>query len=158
MSWCYTATEGLQPYAVPAEMQWQEGEDDGKWLPRIGYQSSYDEHVGHEMLPGGYSTAVAIDPQAPYRYLVFINAPRDHVEEIWIPTFADWLAFLGQVGPAATGFAIQQCLSEMRTTLEKLFQAWHGHDAIDLCHECDPHGYARQIERRRTAREKKAAG
>jgi hypothetical protein len=154
MAWSYTAAQGLVSYEPPSDMQYRDGECDEVYHARIGYEASLDGAVGWEMLPGGFETVVAKDEQAPYRYLVYVNTPRCHVEMVWIPTFPDWLGFLAQYGPAATGYALQTRLQEISDLLEKCFQAWHGHDAGDLCHTCDPHGYARQMERRRQARAK----
>jgi hypothetical protein len=154
VAWCYTAAAGLVAYEPPADMTWRDGEDDESWRTRIGYQPTYEDGVGHEYLPGSFKTYIASDEAATYRYLILMNAPRDHIEEIWIPTFADWLGFLAYYGPGITGYAIGSGIEDLHALLEKLFQAWHGHSAMDLCHACDPHGYARQMERRRQARAK----
>lgn len=152
MAWCYTVAQGMVAYDPPAEMCWQDGEEEKAYHARIHYKDSFDEYVGHEMLPGGFATVVAMDEQAPYRYLVYVNAPCCHVEQVWIPTFPDWLTFLAHYGPAAATYMLQSRLHEIGQLLEKCFQAWHGHDAMNLCHECDPHGYARHMERRRAAK------
>jgi len=66
----------------------------------------------------------------------------DEMFLVWLPTFPDLLGYLSHYGASygegGPGAEVQRALDEMRLTLKRAFQAWHGHRGVEFCHECDP--------------------
>ncbi|MGE6214005.1 hypothetical protein, partial [Comamonas aquatica] len=81
-------------------------------------------------------------PSLPQLRPAFVQQRR-----VYLPDFPSMMMF---VRDHAAAFSVETANSyqyEMLQIMQKFFQAVHGHDALNICKECDPHEWQRQKDR-----------
>lgn len=123
--------------------QWFENEEFSEYLKRIGYLSP-KLSAGSEHGPSieiyessdGSSFYASVSPIGTTCY------------EVFLPDFPSLMLFLKEFGSAFSALNSESNQSEILSLLEKLFRAYHGHAAYDICKLCDPHGWEDHLKRR----------
>lgn len=136
----YTRGQWADGIDLPA---WADDEEFSAYLHRIGYSSCRlcvgDEHGSSLELyesSDGSSFYANVTPMGSACY------------EVFLPDFPSLMLFLKEFGPAFSLLNTESRQHEILSLLEKLFQAYHGHDAYELCKQCDPRGWEANLKRR----------
>ena len=128
-----------------------ENEDWKVTLKRAGYRGFPQMEFGDPDIQG-LVVYRKVDYTAPY----LINVTDgDVVETVYIDDFPSLLQFLRDFAPFCSLANTDDNLKELVQVLRKSFRGWHGHDADDVCRECDPLEYERRQEFRRQRMESK---
>jgi hypothetical protein len=101
---------------------------------------------------GSWSLFVATEPDAQYAYALMVEGAEDCLHLVWLPLLPDLLAYMRLYGDLGQANWERDEWDAMRTTVDKFFRAWHGHDVMNVCRQCDPRAYENlqriQAERR----------
>jgi hypothetical protein len=123
--------------------EWEDGEDSGSYLKRIGYLSSRTV-FGHED-SGHIEIFEASDSKTFYASVCPMG---DAVYEVFLPDFPSYMIFMRDYGTAFASEATNISQQQMLVLLEKLFQAEHGHSVHNICAQCDPLAWEHRIKNR----------
>jgi hypothetical protein len=145
-TWIFTHPDTwTQTAPAPA---WSEGEGADEYMARLGYaphsrarNSDLIEFVGAWML---YTPT---SPEAPHAYVLLVDGAQGCLEVVFLPALPDLLAYMAIYGELGQANWDRDDRDAMHTLLNKLFRAWHGHDATAFCRTCDPDQYERWQQR-----------
>jgi len=156
-AWIFTAPDTWTRSADPTPT-WEEGEEDVTMMARAGYAYDSRAHYGDSVsFVGAWSLWCATAPQAPYPYALLLDSPGDDLPVlVWLPAFPDLLAYMAKYERVGQSEFEQQEWDDYRTAINRLFYAWHGHDATSFCHECDPVAYENRQRRSKERSARKA--
>jgi hypothetical protein len=82
-------------------------------------------------------------------YYVTVSPTGDACREIYLPDFPSFMMFVRDYVSAFSAESSNAHLQETLKLLEKMFQVQHGHPAHEICSQCDPVGWKRNVEARR---------
>jgi hypothetical protein len=124
--------------------EWNDGEAFEDFLTRIGYSTAATT-FGHE-----HGGQIAIyESKAGDSFYASVCPLGSTVYEVFLPDFPSLMMFLRDYSVAFSAESSNVAADATLSLLEKLFHAYHGHDAYEVCKQCDP----REWERRREARD-----
>ena len=123
--------------------EWADNEDFSEYLDRVGY-SPAKLCVGSE-----HGSCIDIYESSDLGSFYASVAPLGGTcYEVFLPDFPSLMLFLKDFGPIFSALNIESDQSEILKLLEKLFRAYHGHEAYAICKQCDPTGWEANIKRR----------
>ena len=144
MSWKYSRGEWEE---IVDPLAWVDGEEFEAVLERNGYYA-------HPTRWGYEHDQVSCDiysrkGEGRYPVLLSISLDGNLVEHVFVYDFPSMMMFFREHSTPFVMAALGCLAEDAGETLRRAFHAWHGHDADDVCRECDPNGYHLQQERNR---------
>jgi hypothetical protein len=130
--------------------EWQDNEDFGAYLERIGYASS-KASFGHEH-GGQIEIYESSEKQSFY---ASVCPSGTSVFEVFLPDFPSMMMFLKDHAAAFSTESVNITQQETLNLLEKFFQFQHGHSAHSICQHCDPIGWAESVQTQEERRSKR---
>ena len=127
-------------------------------MDRLGYD--FGEHSGCPDIEyvGQWTIWCARHAEQAFQYVLALGCPGGAYTLVWLPQLPDLMAYLARYGGIGQAQVLQGYLEEMNITLRRAFMAWHGHDAITFCRDCDPKAYdAWQQQRAKRAAQQRIA-
>ena len=128
----YTYSMGAwtQGNAAP---DWEDNEDFHDYIARIGY-SVVKCRLGNE-----HAACIDIHTSEDAKtFYASVSPDGNNVYEVFISDFPSLMLFLKDFGSTFSLLGIEIYQEEMREMVEKLFNAYHGHGAYDICKQCSP--------------------
>ena len=134
---------------TPIEDPFGECSGDESWsdcLQRAGYKRHPFLSFGTDDYGNGVSVYKKQDEEPPLYLSVMLCS--DEVMTVLVDDMANLMQWLKDYWPPLALENMHVTHTEMLEALRKAFQAWHGHEADDICSECDPFAWERRCQRR----------
>lgn len=115
--------------------EWDEKDTEESWYKKLGFKERVRFYIGDENDP---KIEVRDSIDADDKYLLNISLEGIYCKFVICDNFPSLMNFIKDYG---TFFKLEEITFKMFTlemVSEKLFHAWHGHDFIESCYECDP--------------------
>jgi hypothetical protein len=124
------------------------------YLSARGYEKALDFPAEQFDMFGDLSIWRGGEKATAFPYLVMFSWEWTAGQEtFWCDSFPAMLSLLSQqLLPCTQAMAMAQTIEHMTKIVQKAFHAWHGHDEINMCIECDPQGM-QAMRTRRTAKQ-----
>jgi hypothetical protein len=148
-AWRYKRGEWTE---IDDPLEWHDGEDFAEGLQRSGYYKHACSSYGNEF-SGDMQVYAKREDRQPYLVCVCFDGSR--VEHVFIDDFPSMMEFLRDFVPLFTQIELQSQIDDMKSPMEKAFQAWHGHGTEQICRECAPVEWEEVREFKRKLAEKK---
>lgn len=128
---------------------WEGDEEFDDYLSRIGF-SPFKSFFG---LENGNSIEIfgSLDGNSFFANVCPLSSS---IYDVFLPDFPSLMMFLRDYSGAFNATASDFALQEIRSMVEKLFRAQHGHAPEISCSECDPAGWRAQLDRDAVRRER----
>ena len=125
--------------------EWENGEDFADYIVRIGYSPmKYRAGLEHGAEIEIYTSVDA------KRFFASVSPDGNNCYDVFISDFPSLMLFIRDFASAFSILGIETHQAEMQGMIEKLFNAFHGHDAQGICSKCSPLEWRAQQDRRRS--------
>lgn len=121
---------------------WVDSEGFDDYLRRINFKTSPIDFGGE-----GLSQIQIYESNDRAVFLAHVCLQNDNVYEVFLPDFPSMMMFVRDHAAAFSVETANTYQHEMLQIVQKLFHAIHGHDAFNICKECDPHEWQRRLNK-----------
>lgn len=147
----YTYTRGTWSDGTQLP-EWTDNEEFREYLDRIGYRT-LALTIGAE-----HGSSIEIyEARNGGSFYANVTPCGSNCYEVFLPDFPSLMHFMKEFGAVFSAIGIESDQRDLLNGFEKVFRAYHGHDAHSVCRECAPDEWERRA-REREARAKQKAG
>jgi hypothetical protein len=148
---CWSQRDGYYEVPSPPSLEWQRDEDDVQRFQRLGYEQHWTAGDDQGVFAHVYRAQVPPNGAPPYIAVVGDFCTYDEIA-LW--TRPDAIAMRDRL---FARYPLENDLTREAFRLaEKAFQAWHGHESMGACFQCDPRGWERRQQARVRAKARAA--
>lgn len=121
-------------------LDWEDGEDFDDYLIRINFKTLPMEFGGEDL-----SHIQIYESENRGEFLAHVCLRGDHIYEVYLPDFPSMMMFVRDHAAAFSAESVNSYQKDLFELMRKFFQATHGHDAFNICEECDPLEWKRRL-------------
>lgn len=138
MHYTYTRGEWSSGSALP---EWIGTEEFDDYLRRIKFKTTPMRFGGDEL-----SQIQVYESEEKPIFMAEVTL-TGNIYNVYLPDFPSMMMFVRDHAAAFSVETANAYQQEILQIMQKFFQAVHGHDALNVCKECDPHEWQRQINK-----------
>lgn len=140
MHYTYTRGEWTSGSTLP---EWIGTEEFDDYLRRIKFKTTPMRFGGDEL-----SQIQVYESEEKPIFMAEVTL-TGNIYNVYLPDFPSMMMFVRDHAAAFSVEAANSYQQEILQIMQKFFQAVHGHDALNICKECDPHGWQIHMDKAR---------
>lgn len=125
-----------------ALQDWEDGEGFDDYLRRINFKTAPMEFGGE-----GLSQIQIYESDTRAEFLAHVCLNNENIYEVYLPDFPSMMMFIRDHAAAFSVETANTYQQDVLQIIQKFFQAIHGHDAFDICKECDPNEWQKRLKK-----------